>query len=257
MAYVELLTLNVRVCQCCKYASVDWVSHSSFCLSGQQASQCFLLSVPFFSPLPLFFLSFFMSQMASAMLRGVSKYSLVHYWNLEVCQPLRRESCSIPRELTGREGKRGGIGAKADWERKINILTYFIVEFCISASAIVSDPHQDEVLYGAVVLYFSFDFFPFDIFYFLISLAHMQYESAGLSLRLAHWKADIRQVSESVFVDIEGGQGVFVVKYWHVIRFSVIIQEEQGLAVSSRFTLQKMSLCCWAWCSCVLNLLSP
>ncbi len=67
--------------------------------------------------------------MASAMLRGVSKYSLVHYWSLEVCQPLRRESCSTPRELTGREGKRGELAQKEVWERKYIFLLVLLLSF--------------------------------------------------------------------------------------------------------------------------------
>lgn len=145
-----------------------------------------------------------MSQMASAMLRGVSKYSLVHYWSLEVCQPLRCES--VQYSLGGREGKRWGISAKEDRERKISFffLVLLLGFVCLQALFAVI-PFRTRCCMvplcfrGHGWAYFGFDFFPLT-FSASSSLWHTKYESAGLSMRLAYWKADKRQVSESVFM---------------------------------------------------------
>lgn len=86
-AYCCVFVLSACVCVCnfcVLFMSCATVRHCSSCLLGRHTSQLCrppppppLCLLP--PPLPLSFLFFFMSQMASAVLKGVYKYSLVHY----------------------------------------------------------------------------------------------------------------------------------------------------------------------------------
>lgn len=125
--------------------------------NSPQASKCCSLS---FSPSFLFLFVLFMSQMASAMLRGVSKYSLVHYWSLDGCQPLRCESVQYSSWLYGeggsewgsekveREWRRWGISAKENREKN-----NFFQVLLSSIGCLGSNPLWDELPYEDIALW--------------------------------------------------------------------------------------------------------
>lgn len=140
------------VCNLRLVVSCVTVRDCSSCLLGRHTNQlCFLfffLNLPFPPPLPFSFLFFFTSQMASAVLKGVCKYSLVHCWSLESCQQVHAAFLkNVERGVEWIEGAKWGFTGWEERERGITFYPLLLCRFGVMESHILSSDCQYIALF--------------------------------------------------------------------------------------------------------------